>query len=473
MFPPSTRAQAIACAVQIVKKLAVQLLELKEFQEIRQKLPTKSQGGAYKWQTILVLIILVPVLGERSMRNFLKKLTGDQSLQAAFGLLYAPSPSTVSRYKNQIFGEQTIELMSLLFLIELHYHGVLDLNDLVADGSPVKAHLNPKRFRALEDLPYELIQQLFQAQNLTKIEKLLHRGPREKYTTADYIKILQAGDFLGFYGTGAFYRFLRVDSKLQEALGLTNGVPSESCLRNFKSRSNRQLWAPFVEEFPTLDIYGVLDILAQQLTKNRTIPPNLITTNVTRHYDLFNLFKTRPHVIDPTARFGYTVSKREIFIGYRWLIIGTYKKCIPLTHCLGQPTQGEEYLLLQALKKLHHIFQQLDQVKRRRIGRIYIDGGLSDSKHAPYYELLRLNPCVTKHRNLKSLTPRWTTKRVESEHLIARLMEFGGMRNHRGHHIKHIQFQGTIAIAALQLNALCALELKLPEFMVSPTEVFS
>ncbi len=473
LFPPGRWVETIACAVRIVKRQADQLLKLEEFQKIRPKIPQHSQGGAYDWRTILALIILAPLIGMRSMNSCLKKLAGDKALQAAFGLDDAPSPQTMSRYKNQIFGEETFELLSLTFLIELQLQGGLDLEDLVADGAPVKAHLNPKRLRPLEELPYDQIRQLFQAEDFTWVENLIPRRRNVKYSIADYLKIFQCGDFLGFYGIEAFLKILRKDPTLQEALGLSAGVPTQAALRYFKGRAHEQLWGQTLRNFPHQDLYTVLDELARQLVSNSQLPPDMFPPDVTTEFDLFNVLKTRPGVIDPTARFGYTVSKSEVYIGYRWLVIGTFWKGIPLTQYLGQPTQGEPYLLLHALKKLHHILNQLDKFKRRLSGRIYLDGGLKDSKLAPYYSLLRLRPCHTAHKNLKSLTPRWTSKRIGSEQLLSRLLEFGGMKNHRGRHIKYIRLKGAIAVAALQLNALCALERNVPDLVCSPTRLFS
>ncbi len=444
-----------------------------DFQEVLEKIPEGPQGGAYEWQTILALVIIRPIAGFSSMNALLREIDGDKALQVAFGLEEVPSPSTISRYKNQHFGEETVELLSEEMLCELHLQNILDLTDLVGDGAPIEAHLNTKRFRKLEELPYELIERVFAAEDFSWIEDFLHRRKNCMYTVGNYFMIFQAADTLGFYGVEAFHKVLKKDDQLQEVLGLTNGVPTLQSMRNFKIRVNESLWSRDTNGFPEKDFYTILDELAVRLPLDNVLPPELLPIAVKDRYDLFNLFQTRPHVIEPTARFGYTVSKSKVFTGYRWLTIGTFMPGIPLCHYLGQPSQGEPYLLLKCLKKLQKVLNRLDQLKSRRSGRIYLDGGLKDSKLASYYRLLRIKPCHIEHEDLKSLTPRWTKKRVESEHLIQRLVDYGGMRHHRVRHLRLLNIQAAIAVAALQLTALCALEQKAPALVCSPKRLFS
>ncbi|MFX0065650.1 MAG: hypothetical protein ACFFC7_26045 [Candidatus Hermodarchaeota archaeon] len=472
-FIPSRFNQRVACAVQIIWRFANALLDLPEFQPIKVRLPHYPNGGAYAWQSLLAILIIAPLTGACSISHFLRKLDGDLALRQAFHLRTVPSASTMSRFKLHIFREEGFELLSLLFLTELYKQEVLTLEELTVDGTPIEASLNTARLRKLDPLPYELITQVFQAQDFSWVEDLTWSPYTTKYSAVTWLKICQGADFLGFYGLEAFRKTLKEDLQLQAALGLQTGVPGRLTLTNLKSRIHQQLWAQDRLQLPSQDLYSMLDDLARQLAINPQLPSNLITTPISRHQDLFNVFQTRPGVIDPTARFGYTASKKEVFIGYRWLIIGDVASGVPLCQYLGQPTPGEPYLYLQCLKKCQHVLNHLDPLKARRRGRIYLDGGLQDSKTTPYYPLLRLRPCVTRYENFKSLTPRWTKKRVRSEHLIARLKDYGGMRDHRSRYLDYLRVQSAIALCALQLNALCALEVNWPELRCSPRRLFS
>jgi hypothetical protein len=473
LFPPSHQTLIIADAVEIIKELANKLLDLPEFHDVQAKLPKGIRGGAFDWRVVMAIIIIRPIAGFSAVNPFLRRISGDSALLAAFGLESPPSPATISRYKNHVFGETAFELISLLILCELHSRDVLDLTDLVADGAPIKAHLNPKKLRKLTTIPYSLVKRIFAIEDFSWVEQLLPQSRGSKYPVKECLKILQAADFLGFYGIEAFCKLLRNDVRLQEALDLKNGVPVRQTLNNFKQRVNKHFRELLPDHFPDQDVYSVLDELAVCLSLNPQLPPGLLIARVQDRHDLFNLFQTRSHVIDPTARFGFTTSKSEVFIGYRWLVIGTFSPGIPICQYLGQPTQGEPYLFFKSLKKLQKILKRLDHCKSRRSGRIYTDGGLKDAKITPYYRLLRLVPCHTTHANLKSLTPRWTKKRVESEHEIARLVDYGGMRHHGTRHIKYVSIQGSIAVVALQLVALCATKQNTPWLACSPARLFS
>jgi len=346
---------------------------------------------------------------------------------------------------------------------------LIHFRNLVVDGFPIIAWVNKGKTVYLKEIPYQKIKDLFQHIDLSFIDDILPVHKRCKQHSSALVKVHLLEELMAYRSLNAVVRPLRKDKKFAEVLGFdTKVLPSYPVALNVKKRINKKLAQ--LKNYPLKTFDGLLDKVAGMIAGNKYLRrkyglPYELKKGI---HELFNLFDVRRSIVDPDAKMGYCSAKDLYYLGYKGQLVCDVRRGLPMHILIGPANTHDGQMLPEVLKGLERIREMIDvklkEDKRYKVAKegrltvrnVYLDKAYVGKECREAVAKMGGRACLSEEKVSKKVRKRWNRVRIEVEHVISRINEYGGLGAIKVRGLERVQIQGHIAVCALLVVAIKA-----------------